>query len=335
MPAPSTAINRFDLSMSFSEFDLAASRAGFIGSRVLPVASVNIPSGDFLRINVESLLSKNEDLRRAPRGTYKQGDYEWTKDSFRTDEYGATELVDDAEIALYGDILMAEKYSRERAVDRVLRAFEIGAAGKFFDTAVWTGSDLTTEISTPWTTKSSADPIANIDAAVDKVITNSGQRPNALVLSYKAYRDLIRTARIEDLLKTNGIVDIRNVSPDALAPLIQIPRIVIADGGVIKNTANEGQSAVFGQIWNADYAMVCRIADGPGADLQSMAPYVGRTIVWSGDGVGAPGSGEQLALVTEEYRDEDRRGGKMRVRTNYAFKIMHPESGHLLTGIQS
>lgn len=328
---PSQAITRLDLSLSYSEFSLRANRKGFVGLKVLPAIGVALNAADFIKIKVESLLTKPEETKRAPRGTYSRGTYEFDKDSYKTDEHGAEETVDDAEIEIYGDMLPAERYATDRAINRVLQAYEQAAADAVMNTSTWTGSSLTTAVSTPWSTAASAVPITDIDAAIEKVKSNCGIKPNTLILTDYALRKIKRTAQITDLLKYSGQDDPKNLGVlEGLKELFALESIIVADG--FKNSSDEGQTASFSRLWPIDKAMVAHVSTSQ--DLQSEEPRIGATIMFGEQNVSIPGAdSSEMGLIVEEYREENRRGGVIRARGNYQVKIMHVKAGHLLTNV--
>lgn len=334
MASPSTAISRFDLSMSYAEFNLAASRKGFIGLQVLPGIGVAKDAASFAKINVEDLLRKIEDTERAPRAEYKRDAFQWTSDSYDCKEHGVEEVVDDLLIERYGDILRAESVARERAIDRVLRALENAIAAAVFNTSTWTGATLTTAASVAWTTPATAVPITDIDSAIEKVIASSGMRPNTLILSDYALLKLKRTAQVQDLLKYSGVDDPKNLGVvSGLKEMFELDNVLV--GKSVKNTSDEGQTAAFSRMWTQTMAMVCHIVDdGMSGDLESMDPFIGRTIFATEGNASIPGmdDGEE-SLIVEEYREESRRGGIIRARNKRHVKIVHKEAGHLITGV--
>lgn len=333
MPAPSVAINRFDLSMSYSEFQLMASRMGFIGLQVLPGIGVAKDSGSFAKVPVEALLLQIEDTERKARSMYKRDDYEWTSDSYDCAEHGAEEIVDDLMVERYGDIIRAESISQQRAIHRVLQALESDIAAAVFNTSTWTGGTLTTAVSTPWTTKASCDPVADIEGAIEKVIASSGMRPNTIVMSDFAFRHMRRSTRMEDLIPTTGAQQLKNATLQQLAEFFMVDQILI--GNSFKNTADEGQTASFSRFWDQTKCMVCHVSDdGMQGDLESAMPSIGRTIFSTTGGQQVPGMGDgEDALIVEEYREESHRGGVIRARNKRQVKILHAEAGHLLTAV--
>jgi hypothetical protein len=55
--------------------------------------------------------------------------------------------------------------------------------------------------------------------------------------------------------------------------------------------------------------------------------------MWSGDGPGAVGTDEELAIITEEYRDESVRGTVFRARNDREILPMYPQAGLLITNV--
>ena len=345
MSAPSTAITRLDLSLTYQEFALLANQKKFIGLRVLPPIAVEQEAADFAKIELESLLSKVEETKRAPRAAYNRDTWEWGKDSYNVEEHGVEEPVDDASVERYGDVVRVEQLATMRAINRVLMRLEYDIAAAVFNTTTWTGASLTTTVGTPWTTKASADPVANIDAAHLKVNAGCGEDANTLVLTKKAFTAMLRTDRLESLLKydasellialnsgqnTNFVADVMA----GLKQLLQVQNILVGRG--FKNTADKGQSATLARVWDDTMAMLCCVHDdGIDGDLENPMPQIGRTIFSTKNGEPLPGSDDAGfgSLLIDEYRDESVRGSIVRPRNKRQVKILHPEAGHLLQAV--
>ena len=329
MASPTTAITRFDLSLMYSEFSLIANQRNYIGLRVLPAVGVARQSSSFLKVTVESVLGKVEDTKRAPGATYKRGEFEWTTDNYSTDDHGVEEPLDDRTLNMYGSEIRLERIRSMRAVNRVLQRFEQDVADAVFDTAVWTGAALTTAVANKWSDATNGVPITDIDNAIEKVKASSGMVPNALILSDLAHRTIKRTVQVQDLLKYSGRDDPKNLA-DALAELFDIDRIIVGRG--FKNTSDLGQDATFARFWDTTMAMVCHVNDS--MDLEDPDPTIGRTIMFTDENAAIPGGDDgAINVIVEEYREEKIRGSVLRARNDRQVKILHPEAGHLLTGI--
>lgn len=323
MATPSTAVTRYELSMPFSEFDLMMNRKDFIGPQVMKPRSVSIQSANVGKVPIEELLG-SQDTARNPGAAYKRGDFEFTTFSYACQEHGWEEPIDDATLAIYKDIIDAEAIHSERASSFVCDKYEQDVASAIYNTSTWTGASLTTGISNEWDDWSNATPIEDVNNAKEKVVTGSGLEANALIMNSWQYYNLCNTAQIVDRVKYT-VTPTQSEMRNAVADAIGIKYILVAGG--LKNTANKNQTASISRIWSNEYMMVARVAETE----DPKEPCVGRTFIWTGDGPGAIGSGEELAMVMEEYRDETIRGSVIRARNNRDIVVMYAEAGHLLT----
>lgn len=334
MASPSTAVNRFDLSMSYGEFALAMNQQGFIGHRVLPPIPVAKNASSFAKIPIKALLSPIESTKRASKAGYKRSDFTCDQDSYAVEDHGVEEELDDETLDLYRDVIRAEAIHSQRAINRVAQAYENDVAAAVFNTTTWTGATLSTAVGTPWSTIASADPVADIDAAIEKVKGNCGRKPNTLILTDLAFRKITRCASITDKIKYSGFSDPTKDPAfiQALKDLLQLDEILT--GSAFKNTAGDGAAASLSRLWDSTKAMVCCTARQGNMDLESPDPCIGRTIVWEAGSVTLPGGPDgALGMIVEEYREESRRGSALRARNHRQVKILHAAAGHLLTNV--
>lgn len=327
MVMPSTAITRYDLSKPFSEFDLRLNQLGFIGPQVFRPRTVDIQAADVGKTVIEQLLQQKSTKRAAGAG-YKRGDFEFTKYNYATEEYGWEEPLDDRTLRIFADMIEAEQIHADRAMDFVLGEYERDCATTLYDTAVWTGAALTSVITDEWDDHANAIPIDNIIAGREKVLAGCGMMPNALILNDFQFRHLCQCNQIKESVKYTNVA-----TSDALASyvaeILGIERIIIAGkkGAAVKNSAINATAASISRIWSNEYMMLAKVAvtDDP------QEPCVGRTFVWSGDGPSAAGSDEALALIVEEYREENKRGGVIRARNDRQILVMYPEAAHMFS----
>lgn len=321
-PSSSLATLRPDLAGGFVQFDLEASRRGFIWQRILPVLEVDLAADTFGKIKLESLL-RNVETRRASRSGYQRGEWEFETDSYATIEHGWEEPIDDNEARRYRHYFDFEQIAAARAYDAVLRHAERRVAELLFNTTTYTGATLTTAVDDEWDDLTNADPVADIDAAKEKVWELTGQKANVLVINDKVFRSLRKCENVIDKIHSEGAgssIAQGNVTAATLATVFDIDYILIGDGP--QNTANPGQSRSLSRIWSDDYAWVGKVAVSN--DLQEAC--IGRTFHWSEDG-------SQIMGAVETYRDETIRSDIVRVRNQTDEKILYKECGHLLSNI--
>jgi hypothetical protein len=331
MATPITAIQRFDLSITYTEFDLLANRMGFIGLKVFPAIGVRFQNAKFNRIKVSSLLGPIEDTRRAPKGNYSRGDFEWDQDSYFTDDHGAEEPLDDRTINMYSDLLRVEQIHAMRAINRVIQAHEQGVATVCNGNAFITNS---TGAATIWSTHASATPIDDIFAAITAVEGQVGMTPNSLTMPRRTLREFRQCQQVIDRVKYSGWDD--PDLPDAtiiaiLKGLFDLENVFLANG--FYNSAGEGQSPAFSRLWDPSQVIVHHSHSDDLGDLEAPLPRLGATVMWQDEAAPLPGAeDEELGLIVEEYRENATRGSVIRARTDYMIKQLHGQAGFRITG---
>lgn len=328
---PSSAITRMDLSGTFDEFDLEFSRRGFIGMRVARPILVGLQAADLGKVPIEDLLQTPE-TKRAPGAGYGRSSRKFTSWSYSVEDHGHEEVVDDWSSRVYRDILDAEEYARQGSVDVVCRKFEIDVAGTVYDTAVWTGSALTTAITNEWDDHTNAVPIDDVKAAREKILLGSGQQPNALIINDHQFHHLRRCDQIRDMIKAGGAelpAGRGKITSAQLAEIFDLDMVLTAGELGIKNLANRAKTLSAARIWSNEYAMLAKV----GTTNNVREPCFLRSMIWTGDGPGAVGTEQEIATVVEEYRDEQNRGSVIRVRNNRGLKVLYKEAAHLLSNV--
>jgi len=327
MAQPSSALTRWDASLNTAEFDLLMNQRGYIGPRVLKPRVVGNQSATFGKISVEDMLRSADTSRRARSG-YGRDTFEVDTASYATAEHGWEVPVDDGEKRIYRDLVDQEATAMTRAAAIVADNYEREVAAAVFNTTTFTGSSLTTAVSTPWSTHASAAPVDDVIAASDKVALNCGQQPNALIINWRGFMHMIQCASVKSMLATTKDQSVANLS-SALAALMGLDQIIVAKG--IKNTANVNQTASLSRIWADAYAMVAKVAmtDDP------KEICLGRTWMFSEENAPGASDGTTLAVISEEYREETTRGTVYRSRNHRQVQITYAECGHLLTSVWS
>lgn len=327
MASPNTAITRVELGVMFDEFGLEASRAGFIGPGVLRPCLVGEKSADVPRVSIGHKLAATRDIARAPKAGYNRDFWEWGKFSFNCVERGVEEVLDDATIAAYRALVDAEAVSRSRAIDRVLRPYEIEVAGKVFDDVTWgAAGDLGTEVDAVWDDEG-AVPLSDVAAARRAVWLRTGLWPNAVVMSAATFESLKTCDQVLDRIVSGGSTrDPAQVTRAAVAALFEVDAVLVGDGAY--NTSLNPEEPSFSTIWPDGMCMVARVATT--SDLSEVC--LGRTFLWPGDGA-AGFDDSELAVLVEEYREEGRRGSVLRARTYWDTQILYPECGQMLHGL--
>lgn len=325
-PAGGQTIARPDLGMTLEEYNLNASRMGFIGHRVFPIFPTAQQTANIGRIKIEDLM-KVVETSRATNGGYRRDETVMDQWSYATEEHGREEVIDDRRANLYANMIDSEMVARDTALDKVLRKYEVETAEALYNTSVWTGEALTTGINNEWDDATNAVPIDDVLAAKEKVAAGLGMNPNALIINDYQRTQLKKCDQIIDRIKFNGPYDPLNVTDADLAKAFDLQYVIVADS--LRNNSQEGVEKSMGRIWSNEYAMVARISDS----MNPIEPCIGRTFLWTGDGGGMAPGGDQLSVIVEEYLEDRVRGKVIRVRGDYQIKVMYAQAGHLLSNV--
>lgn len=315
MPRPTsgTTISRPDLAAVAYEY--IENQTNYIGLQVLPEFGTEEKNGEYPVIPLEALLSV-PDTKRAPKGKYNRGDWEFENDNYNCLENGWEEPVDDVEARHYSRFFDVEEITMQRALAIVLRNQEKRIAGMVFNASNFTAHAVTNE----WDDASNATPITDVKTGIKTIHNATGLRPNALIISHDTFLDLGVCAQIIDRIKyTVPTVQKGDIPVELLALAFGVDRVLVGDG--MYNAAKEGQEASLSALWNHEYAMLCVISNS--RDLKQ--PCIGRTFKWTKD---CPEN-----AIVESYRDETVRGDVIRARQHTDEELMLTAAAYLLSNI--
>lgn len=323
MPTPANAnaaLRRTDLEGVTVEFDLQANMDAFIGLEVMPPMPTRLPSSEWKKIKVESLLLKADHGIRAPRAGFQRADFEYDTDNFMTYEYGVEEFIDRVESAFVEDYWDAEVLAAMRARHRLLMLHEIRVAGLVFNETAANAEGMFTDVSgaRPWSNPATATPRADVRAAKIAYKSKFGFAPNAIVLSDEAVEDVIHSQEFIDDYQGGGTGQrAMDANRADVAKFLGVDRII--EGAGQMNTANEGAAAVYAPIWSNSYAALIKIPRT--RDIHE--PCFGRTFQWTR--FGGPITGRM-----ESYYEAKTDNDIVRARHYVGEKVIYQRALYLL-----
>lgn len=325
-PTPTGTIQRPDLGMALAEFDLDMAVNGFIGQLVLPLQEVKTKMGNYGKFEATQ-LAKVVDTSRAPGAGYAKIDLKFTQANYLCEEHGVEVPLDDNFAAAYAYIVGGDRekwrmLATQIARMTIMRNHEKRIADAVFNATTW--ASYTSGVSVEWDTIATAVPITNVNAAIDSVRAVFGDSPDTLICSDKVYRNLRRNAQILDNIKYVQKSSPNNVSKEMVAEALGLERILVGKGMVPTNN-EEASAAAFSDLWDDEYAMVCKIST-PMREGQIAKPGIGRVLHWREDG-SVPGG------TVELYYNDEKRCEVVRVRHDVDEKIEVVQSGWLLSNI--
>lgn len=288
----------------------------YVASSLLPVYGSQREVGRYPKFRLgKGELLKKESQKRNATGTYNESEEQFEWDSYQTQEYGHEKRVDDVVKKQMGDFFDAEMVTAKFCMNKLMLDYEVEAAAAIMNPATFTA----TAAGTAYTEANLAtmDFPADINATIE-ALTLNGEEPNTMVLSLSVYNRLKRSKLLQTYLygHLNTTQGGSNITPNLIAEAFGIPNIVVAKKSY--DNAIKGKMNVV-PVWGNEYIWIGEVQGG-----DFMTGGCGRTIIWDADSEGG-------LFTTDQYRDEPRRGDKIRVRSNRVIKIVNPNSGRLIT----
>lgn len=279
--------------------------SAFIADKVFPVVPVKRQSDLFYVYNKGDFMRDEAQVRGA--GTESAGgDYGVeASDPYFCRKHAFHKDVTEEERANYDEPLNADTDATDFVSQKMLIRREMEWASKFFTTGVWgheiTGGDTAgTNQAVKWNLATS-NPIKDIADASVKMASETGYKPNTLVLSPAAFTALKNHEDILDRIKytQKGIV-----TEDLLATLFEVEHVYVA--WAVVNSAAKGAADSIDFIMGKN-ALLCY--SNPRPALRK--PSAGYIFAWTGlEGAGAYGNRivrlpmDQLGLGTERIEGE-------------------------------
>ena len=279
--------------------------SAFIADKVFPVVPVKRQSDVFYTYNKGDFMRDEAQVRGAATesaggdyGVEAAEPYYCRKHAFHKD-------VTPEERANYDEPLDADKDATDFVSQKMLIRREMEWASKFFTTGVWGreiagGAAAGENTAIKWN-EATSNPIKDITDAAVQMASETGFKPNTLVLSPFAFNALKNHEDILDRIKytQKGIV-----TADLLATLFEVEHVYVAWSVV--NTAAKGASDAVSFIMGK-HALLCY--SNPRPALRK--PSAGYIFAWSGlEGSGAYGNRivrlpmDVLGLGTERIEGE-------------------------------
>jgi hypothetical protein len=212
------------------------------------------------------------------------------------------------------DFFDSDMVTAKFCMNKLMLDYEVEAAAAIMDPATFTAANGSVAYTEGNLT--TIDFPADLNAAIE-ALTLNGEEPNTIVLSLSVYNRLKRSTKLQTYLygHLNTTQGGSNITPNLVAEAFGIPNIVIAKKSYDRGI--KGKTDVV-PVWGNSHIWVGEVQGG-----DFMNGGCGRTIIWDADSEGG-------LFTTDQYRDEARRGDKIRVRSNRVIKIVNPNSGRLI-----
>lgn len=238
--------------------------------------------------------------------------------------YGVHIDLDDQTIANYDAPLDPQRDASRLLAKHIKLRKEIDWVQRYFQMGVWTGFrgaggaqsdfDCTQAYSHGQWDLPNSNPIADVDYMMSFFMSQTGYKPNVLVLARNVYTALRNNPAVYG--RYTGVVP-QFVDQDMLTKALGVEEIIICES--VLNNAQEGKAKQMGFMLSNTF-LLCYRPKTPAL----LEPSAGYTFEWTG----YPGA-QGLTAVVRNYRLEHLRATRIEAEAAYDFKIVSSDMGIL------
>ena len=293
------------------------SNTAFVSLMAMPNSPVAKQGDLYYEFNRADFF-RNEAKIRADGAESAGGGFKLSTSPYFANVYAFHKDVTDRQRSNQDSVIRLDQSATEFVALKMMIAREILFRDTFMVTSTW-GSG--TDAAVDWSLTTST-PIADVRLGVRTVQSNTGFRPNKMIIGRQAWDTLQDN---EDILSrvTGGstVAQPANVRRELIAQLFEIEKIFVMDSVV--NTANEGATEATGLI-SADDVLIYYAPDALGVDT----PSAGAQFSWTGF-TGATSNGHRIKRWREEKYEADRIEGQMA----FDYKRTSTDLGYYLPAV--
>lgn len=307
MPQPTISGVHVDSILTNISVAYAQQEERFIAGQVFPQITVEKKSDKYFKYDKNDWF-RDEAQRRAPGTESAGGGYSLSTDTYTCDVFAFHKDVDDQTLNNSDAPLSPMSEAARFVTTRMLVRRELQFVSDYLTTSVW-GKDYTGVSGVPstnefkqWSDYANSDPLEDVEAAKEQILSTTGFDGNTLVLGYQVFRKLKNHPDIIDRIKYTTA---DNVTTDLLARMFEVDKVLVAKA--VKATNQEGATAAY-SFAVGKIAALFHVASSPAL----LTPSAGYTFGWSGVS-GGGGS----AIGVSQFRMEQLKA--TRVEAEFAF----------------
>jgi len=310
MPAPQNVALNFPL----TTFAVGYRPGQFIADQVLPAIPVNDKAGTYYVFGKDN-LNNEMDGPRAPKDPAVEVDYSLSSATYDIERYDFAELLPDSEkrnFAMGEDA--AEEAVVQNIMDRLLLAKEARAAALLFSTSNIT-NNTTLSGTDQWSDYNNSDPLSNIETGLGTTEDATAKPTNELsvTMGNAVWRKLKHHPNIVARYQyTSG----GGVTLAQFAELIGIKPENLHIGMAKYNTADEGQTAVLGNVWGKGFLV--HYTEPVPRGLRTLT--LGATITFAGEN----------GTSVRSWRSNNPAGDWHAAEMNYVQKVVAADAGYYI-----
>lgn len=273
---------------------------GFIADEVMPVVGVTFEAAGYYTFDDSNF--NIPEMKRNPRGVYKEIDFGMGSDTYRAEEYGLEARIDDRERRNAPGALDLDVGKTRRLTNAALLNRERRVANLVTNTANVTNNE-TLVGAAQWSDPSS-DPMSATRRARNSIRSKAGQLFNRLTIGWNVFEALRVHPKVIDYM------DGGRASEQDLAEYFEVERVIVARA--IYNSGREGLATNLIDLWGND----------------ALFSYQSNVVAADEPSFGYQFQAQQLAVF--RYRDVPVNCDVIRVNEIRAEKIVSTKLGYLV-----
>ncbi len=321
MPQPTQRDVHVDAILTSISVAYMQSSSKFMSTQAFPVVPVDKQS-DLYYTYTKNDWFRDEAERRAD-GTESVGSgYGLSTDSYRCDVWAFHKDVGDQMRANADNPIKPDTEATQFVTQRLMLRQEIQWVSDYFSSGVW-GTDVTGVAATPaanqfiqWNDYAASDPIENMEEGKEQILATTGFEANTLVIGYQVFRALKNHPDIIDRIKYTTGVTGRTITPELLAAMFDVDRVLVSKA--IKATNAEGETEAY-SFTHGKNALLMHVAPNPGL----MTPSAGYVFTWRGI---SEGLGTDIGIT--RFRMQHLRSDRIEGQVAFDNKIVATDLGY-------
>lgn len=291
----------------------------FMSTQAFPVVPVDKQS-DLYYTYTKNDWFRDEAQRRADNTESAGSGYGLSTASYRCDVWAFHKDVGDQMRANADNPIKPDTEATQFVTQRLLLRQEIQWVSDYFTTGVW-GTDVVGATNfTVWSDYATSDPIEDMEEAKETILSTTGFEANTLVLGYQVFRKLKNHPDIIDRIKYTTGVTGRTITPELLAAMFDVERVLISKA--IKATNEEGQTEAYA-FTHGKHALLMHVAPNPGL----MTPSAGYVFTWRGV---SEGLGRDIGI--SRFRMQHLRSDRIEGQVAFDNKVVATDLGYFFSG---
>jgi hypothetical protein len=295
-------INKIHVDQVLSQISIQYKNNEYIADQIFPKLAVKKSSDKYF---VFSRDFKLQETRRAAGGKAREYDFDLSTASYVMAKNALKTYISDDEVDNY-DLGTLKADATEILTDKLNARKEKDAVELLDATGTWS---LQHSLAVAWSTNSTtSDPVPSVNTALATLVSYSGQKPNFMVLPFKAELALKNHVSVLDRVKYTS----KEVTSEILKGLFGIEQIVVPTA--VYDTTAPGVAESMSYLFDA-FAFIGYKAPRPSPRSVSFGYMF-----------------EKNVPRIKTWRDEERESEAIEANMQYSMKVVCSLCGYLIKG---